>query len=690
MPKFTLDKLNRMYRNSKHCDERTFAEQRTNILLRSGDHYNRKAKSTDDLRSKGSVNRQEKIRLVKNHIHRITNLFINSILEGNPSIEATPFNDNELSDVKNAEMSNSVLRWVKDTNDWSRKQEKLVHDFIVIGETWAKIRFDYNKGPIVAQDEKGEPVRAGEFVIDRVFAFDLKRDPTAREASECQWWIHEQMVDIDELKDTVKKLSPENVEKLTPSVAKANYKIFDGNSGSYGDMKNQVAVRELFYKPSSRYPKGYFVMFVDEFIITEGELPFGIFPLVGEGFDEMTTSPRHTSIIKVCRPYQVEINRASSKQAEHQITLGDDKVFIQKGTKLSSGGLLNGVRAIQYTGAMPIIQPGRTGEHLAPYGQAQVAEMYEACGLSSILEDKVPQAGDPFQLLFRSMKEKKRFVKYVGKYERFEVDLFSKVIQMAKAYLDDGHMIKIAGRSEAVNIPEFRRMDDSGFQIKVIPQSGDVETKFGKILSLTQVMQYAGSSLSPDQLGNVIRELPTGNKEQAFSSLTADSDNAKNDILAMDRGEPVPINPHDNHQFYIQSLTHRIKKSDFRFLEPQVQDLYFQKLAQHELALQQQQQAIQQQSMGMIPSGGFLTTVNASWNNPATGRVERIKVPSEAVKWLVDKLNGQGAFASQMAALPPQSQANVAGGAPEEESSLPPISQSQTEGATTAAVSQGE
>ena len=152
----------------------------------------------------------------------------------------------------------------------------------------------------------------------------------------------------------------------------------------------------------------------------------------------------------------------------------------------------------------------------------------------------------------------------------------------------------------------------------------------------------------------------------------------------------MPINPHDNHQFYIQSITHRVKKSDFRFLEPQIQDLYFQKLAQHELALQQQQQIIQQQNMGMIPSGGFLTTVNASWSNPATGRVERIKVPSEAVKWLVDKLNGQGAFASQMATLPPQTQANVAGGAPEEESSLPPISQSQTEGATTAAVSQGE
>ena len=686
MPKFTIEKLRIMHQAGKRCDDQVFAEQRTNILLRAGDHYNKRANNIiDNLRSKGTFQNKSKIRLVKNHIHRITNLFINSILEGNPSITTVPYNENELSDVKSSEMNNAVIDWVKDTSNWERLQEKFVHDFIVIGECWGKIRFDYSKGPVVAKDEKDKEVRGGEFVIDRVYAFDLKRDPTARDSSTCEWWIHETMVEISELKETVKKLSPDNIDKITTGTTSAHYKIFDANSGDYKDVKEQASVKELFYKPSSRYPKGYYVMFVDDFIITEDELPFGIFPLVGEGFDEMTTSPRATSIIKVCRPYQVEINRASSKIAEHQVQLGDDKVFIQKGTKISSGGYLNGVRAIQFSGAVPVIQPGRTGDQYSTYAQAQVAEMYEACGLQSILEDKAPASGDPYQLLFRSMKEKKKFVKYVSKYERFEVELFKKILQMAKSYLGPEHLIRVAGRAEAVNIPEFKKLSDHGFQIKVIPQSGDVETKFGKLLSLTQVMQYAGSSLQPDQLGAIIRELPTGNKEQAFSSLTIDSDNMKNDILAMDRGEFVPVNPYDNHQYYIQAITHRQKKSDFKFLPPQMQQLYFNKLAAHESSFQEQQQALQQQSMGMVPQGGFLTTVNASWMNPTTSRVERIKVPSEAIKWLVDKLNAQGAYLAQQAQLPPQSAANVAAGdiVPEQ------VSQPQTEAPTTEAASQG-
>ena len=259
-------------------------------------------------------------------------------------------------------------------------------------------------------------------------------------------------------------------------------------------------------------------------------------------------------------------------------------------------------------------------------------------------------------------------------------------MSLTYAVLNDVHIPNADSKVLKLCLSFLKRKE---IKIDEIILNGDIVDCYPISTFIRKPFSASSIDLEIEELGKFIKELPTGNKDQAFSSLTADSDNAKNDILAMDRGEPVQLNPYDNHNYFIQSITHRIKKSDFRFLDPQIQDLYFQKLAQHELALQQQMQAIQQQNMGMIPSGGFLTTVNASWNNPATGRVERIKIPSEAVKWLVDKLNGQGAFAAEMAAIPPESQASVAGGAPAEESSLPPISQSQTEGAMTAAESQG-
>ena len=658
--KFKLEKLNKMYRDGKTADEKLFAEQRTNVLLRSGDHYNKKKSGglIEDLRSRGVISKDQKIRLTKNHIHRICNVYQNSILEANPSCQAVPYNQDELQDVKAAEMNQSVIDWVKQTNNWPERQEKNAHDFTTIGEVFGIVRFDYTKGPVIGQDDKGQPRKLGEFVIDRIFGFDMKRDPNARDNNETRWWIKESMVDLEDFRLLAKKLNPEIKDEQIEANGKGTYKIFDSNSGEYRNVKDQILVKEMFHKPGPRYPNGWYAMYTDEYIVTQDALPFGIYPVVMEGFDELTTSPRSTSIVRVCRPYQVEINRASSKMAEHQITLGDDKVFIQKGTKISNGGYMHGVRAFQVSGQQPIIQEGRSGAQYLEYQLSQIREMYEAANLEHIMADK-EVVGDPYQLLFRSMKEKKRFVKYVEKFERFEKKIFETVLKMAKHYLTPDHIIRVAGRSEILNIQEFKDMSDECFEIKVIPQSGDIETKFGKILSITQTLQYTGSQLQPEQIGNLIKQLPFGNEEQMFSTLTVDSDNATNDILALDRGEQVQANLYDNHQFCINSLIHRMKKSDFRFLDPMIQQNYMLKLAQHEQYYKDQQMAIAQEAMGMVPTGGFLTTVNASWFNPTTNRVERIKIPSDAIQWLVQKLQTQGTFAQELEQLPDQARADM-------------------------------
>ena len=649
-----------MHEEAKRIDDSLFSEQRTNVLLKMGDHYRKKPSHVyNELRHRGVISRDQKLRLTQNHIHRITNIYENAILEGDPSATCVPFNEDELQDVKAAEMNNAVLDWARCSNEWDEKKSKHVGDFITIGETFAKIRFDYERGPVIGINENEEPVRAGEFVIERVFPFDMKRCPDARSEEENPYWIHEQMLDIELYKELVKQFKPEEYENVS-TAGKGTMKIFDASTGEYRDTKNQVMVHEAFIKPGKykEYPDGYYFMFSDHFIVVSGPLPFGIYPIVMQGFDEMTTSPRSTSIVKVCRPYQVEINRASSKIAEHQITLGDDKVFIQKGTKLSNGGYLHGVRAYQVSGKDPIVQPGRNGAQYLEYKLSQVREMYEACDLAFVLENK-EQVGDPFQLLFRAMREKKRFVKYAEKYQRFEQRIAKTILKMAKRYLTPDHVIKVAGRQEAVNIAEFKRMDDEGFEIKVVPRSGDVETQFGKILATTQTLQYAGSSLSPDQIGSLIKNLPFGNQDQIFSTLTVDQDNANNDILALDRGEQVQVMMYDNHEFMIKALTHRMKKSDFRFLNPQIQQNYAQKLQQHEVIYEQQKQLAQQASMGMVPMGGFLTTVNTSWFNPTTNRVERVKIPSEAISWLMKKLQTQGQFANEVQQLPLSSQASI-------------------------------
>ena len=83
------------------------------------------------------------------------------------------------------------------------------------------------------------------------------------------------------------------------------------------------------------------------------------------------------------------------------------------------------------------------------------------------------------------------------------------------------------------------------------------------------------------------------------------------------------------------------------------------KLEQHrQFAKQIAAQALAAQQ-GIIPTGGFLTTVNASAFNPKTNRVERIKLPSNAIQWLVEQLTNQGNVLQEVEKLPDDSQSRI-------------------------------
>lgn len=656
----SITQVDTLYNEAKSCDEALFAEMRTNIKLRNGDHYNTAAKKIlGNFRDKGVITNEQKIRITKNHVFRITDEYINSILSRNPDSTVTAFNDSELSDIKDAEMSNSVLSWIKDTNDWKNKRADFVQEQVVVGEAYAVQTFDYSKGDVIGTDEEGNPVMDGRIVIDKRFGFDAKRDPAARTFAESRYIFFDKVVDKDEAKRLVKKLNPDKVGSLTDAVEGDVITVFDSNTGKYTEENSKVLFRELFIRPCAQYPNGKFFLCAKDFIVMKMDLPLKIFPVYQLPFSKITTTPRACSIVRVIRPYQVEINRASSKMAEHQITLGDDKVIMQNGSKVSNGGKMAGIRVVNVDGGVPTVMAGRTGAQYLDYVTNEVNGMYQAANVSHLLQDK-QTAADPFTILYKSMSQKASFVNYVERYEEWEKELFTDSLRLAKHYLTDDHIIKIAGKKEQVNIPEFRESSDDGYEISVEASNGDVETKFGRMFMTSQVLQYAGSSMNPEQIGQLIKNLPYGNKEEIFSTLTLNYDTATNIILALDRGEQPMIPTYGDTDFYLKALTSRTVKADFKYLPQQVQMQYQATIQQLNMIKSSQMLQVQQAEQGMIPASGFLTTINASWKNPTTGKVERIKAPSDAVAWLMQALNRQGALAQQMSAQAPQAQAEIA------------------------------
>jgi hypothetical protein len=158
------------------------------------------------------------------------------------------------------------------------------------------------------------------------------------------------------------------------------------------------------------------------------------------------------------------------------------------------------------------------------------------------------------------------------------------------------------------------------------------------------LLQYVGKQLDPKILGKILKNLPFGNFEDSIEDLTIDEDIARNDMLALERGEPVTPTPYIDPEYMIKKLTSRQKKSDFRYLAPQVQQAYQMLVQQYEMILAEQQAKIAAAKNEYIPVDGALVTCDFYVPDTANpeNQAKRAKLPQRALEWLLKRLDEQG------------------------------------------------
>lgn len=653
----------RLYKEGESIDQAVYAEQRSNLLLVSGNHYARKSsRFLNRVRDDARLTEEQKIRLTINHIQRVCKIYENNIQSYAPGVAPYPKNESELQDQKAAELNKAVWNDIKARHRWNDISRDITQDFVRIGEVFYKLYWDNTKGKPVGYEnqvdemsgeqlvdemgkpvlDKSKPVYSGDIVFERIYGFNVFRAAEAKDIRE-SWYIGiRKMTSCDELKSRVG--NDEDKLKLIEESRDETYKVFDGSNESYGREANQCLVLEYYVRPSINYPNGYFWIDTEKGNLWEGELPFGIFPIVSGGMDETPTNPRKYSIIKQLRPIQGEINRCISQSATHQITLGDDKLAVQAGTKVSNGGLQPGVRILQYSGQVPTVIPGRTGDQYLPYIDKMVDQFYQIANVQEEMQEKQQPSTDPYTLLFATIKQKKKFSVYTSKIEQIMVDMCEVALEIAKNYYTEQNLVPAIGKSELINISEFKTSSPLCYSIRLEATTEDLESRLGKQLEFNQMIQYVGSSLEPSDLGKIIRLSAYSNGEQIASDLTMDYDNATNMILALDRGQPMQPSMYDNKKYLIKQLTNRTRKSDFRNLAPQIQNLYAQMIQQLIDLDAEEQRRIQEAQAGFIPMDGMAVVCDIYVPDPSnSSKTMRARVPYSALTWLLKRLEEQGA-----------------------------------------------
>lgn len=682
-----VEKLKLEYERGNDADKELFAEMRSNLLLVNGDHYtrgywtyfNRRLRDTKD------ITQDQKLRLTKNHIQNISSQYVNMIVSTAPGVGFAPKNERELHDQKSAELHHSV--WLDMVNRFhlSDAGADWADSYVNVGEVNLKIFWDELAGEVKGYDpmidkegnyivnefgeyqpDSSKPQMSGGMIFEEVYGFNLIRPVEAKEMHSAKCLTVQKMVDR---KESVLRFGGAcekvglNPEKVFGSTNDETFNVFDNAKASYSTVRDQCVMYETYYRPCLEYPMGYYVFWTKEGAFLDGELPGGIYPIVTRAYYKVKTTPRGRSPIKHMRPYQVEINRSASKMAEHQITLGDDKILLQNGTKISAGVSLPGVRSVNYTGIEPKILGGRDGSQYLNYMNSQITELYNVMGIPEKMSDSDEGQGlDPYVLLYRAASKKKRFQLPIKGFESFLIEVCKTALMLAKHHYPDDYIVNAVGKQEQVNIPEFREAPDTTYDIKIEAQSEDIETKLGQQIVMNHALQYIGGQLTPDQIGKIMNNMPFANVEGSFSDLTMDDDLATNDILALDRGEQPPVNQYDSHPYLIKRFVSRVRQADFKFLPPNVQQNYAMKIQMHEQMEAKNQEAIQRAKSGYIPTDGYMVSCDLYVpNSDPTKAPKRVRIPSSSLTWLLQQVNTQTAGLAPLAEMQPGAQAQIAG-----------------------------
>lgn len=686
--------MEKKYNQSIEIDQADFDEKRTNILLNAGFHYSkRNSKYYEKLRDNKFVSEDVKLRITKNHINKGMKIYINNLLSFAPGATITAHDERNIHDKVQAELARAVWEDGKYRMNYAAKRRACVEDKFILGETFIKVYYEPNAGDIIGfaplksedtgeiefdeagaqKPDKTKPVFEGDIKTEILKAYDIFYDRDALSIDDSTFIGIKKLIGTDELiqqiknDDTIPSESKEQYMTDVKGASKSSYTAFVGLDTMSQSVENKTLVKEFWFKPSALYPMGYYYITVSNRILWEGELQkdkYGkpLYPIIWCFCDEFQSARRGASPIRQVRPCQAEINRTASKIAETQITLGDDKVITTAGAGITEGSKLNGLRQVvlEQGGTFEVI-PGRSGEQYLPYLESQIKEFYTLLGVNEDSEEK-NNGQDVVATLYYSMKNRKKFMFYAEKFERFLCEWTKVYIELAKRYFRDDKIIRCIGTSEAINIQEFKQTDERAYAIRVIAQNDDVDTMLGQYLMTVNTMQYG--NLDKEGLGRLADEMPFL-KKGLLSHLTTDYTEARNICLALDRGEMPTISKYDNNEYICNALIRRMREPDYKYLtmkNPQIDENYNKQYDERDQIVAQKIQELKAANQGIIPTGGPQMKVDAYVPAPdGSGKSVRASISQDAFNWLLERLGQQGAAMEEINQQLPQAQVQTLG-----------------------------
>jgi len=560
-------------------------------------------KRTDTRRSERPlVNKAQKF--IVNHLYDMTETRISQMTKLKAAVNVLPTND-EFEDRNTAQAVKYLLNHLWYINDVDTIRQQMLRNTFIFGESYCFVEWNKDKGDLhpafvsardngirlelrdtegsVLHDESGNPM-----MIDP--RNPVKIGDVSYEI-EVPWRVHlqrkQKFEDVDYLIRTKVK-SLEDLKKEYPLFAHSlkatsNVKQFDTDTLGDHILEEEVLCYEFFHKDTKFVPGGAHIIFTEEVILEDNDLPYsnGELPIVRLTDMDIPEEINGVSAYEMARPIQTMHDNLSTLIAKNIYMMGHSKWVMPRGAcKIESLGNDNTI--VQYQGMQPptMIQTQPNPPEAYAFRNSLRDELGQIYGIQGVSRGQPPKGiTAAVALQFLNEQEQERANTMVIKHNKMVIDLARKTIAVAGDYYepDDGRMIRIVGKNNKFSIRHFDSASlNKDYDVRLEMGSGLPESKAGRIQRIVEIMQ-----MKPDLLSNErwIDLLDLGNTEKMNSLITvavraAESENE--DIMA---GRPV-----EDPQDYEDHITHwkaHVKAIQDRTFKEECTPAYREELLEH-------------------------------------------------------------------------------------------------------------
>lgn len=567
-----------------------------------------------------------RVTFTDNRIIGIVRTEVAKMTKQKPVFVATPTTGDE-EDVAAARLSERMLQHLWIAHDLTRKQRAVLQWARICGAGFWKVYWDSSAGrqvdvligpdgktvtgedgrpldpqvlqalpPEIAEQMQVKTVAQGDICVEVRSPMEILVDPLAGEEglSSAEWLIEDSVRSQEYVLRRYGVELPEDADAVAGLAESRMGPSMDSSSG--GNAKG-VRVQELWARPSSKHPKGRYVVWAGKKILHEDDHPYDELPYVM--FQGMPVPGRFwpTSMVEQLRPIQTELNKTRSQMRENAARIGNPALLKSRLANVDYTGLPGEV--IEYDdisqNSIPAyLQP----PEMPAYVQTEVdrieMSLREVSGQHEITQGIAPPgvtAASAISLL--QEQDDTRLGPDISEMEAALAEAGMKAIKLVAKFYTDERTIHIAGEDGDWDIFDFRgSMLRECTNVAVQAGSAIPLSKAAKQAAMQQTLQLFiqnGIPISQRQMSRFLRDMEVGGFERLVEQFSSDEAQINGENRRLAQGLQLPINSYDDDEAHVEGHVEFQKGSRYARLPDEARMAFEYHVQAHRDRVQQQQ-----------------------------------------------------------------------------------------------------